>query len=127
MIARRLRMNTPSKAALPADAYLTNSQGSSNRVQDVRITGCESEDATWASMEMLAVQQQNTRAKSDKTYHCMISFQEGEHPFPAEIVEIEQRFCEVLAMEVTSACPSCTATRNISICTSPSTRFILKS
>ena len=79
MIARRLRMNTPSKSSITRlIAYLTNSQGSSNRVQDVRITGCESEDATWASMEMLAVQQQNTRAKSDKTYHCMISFQEGE-------------------------------------------------
>lgn len=97
MIARRLRMNTPSKSSITRlIAYLTNSQGSSNRVQDVRITGCESEDATWASMEMLAVQQQNTRAKSDKTYHCMISFQEGEHPSPAEIVEIEQRFCESL-------------------------------
>lgn len=97
MIARRLRMNTPSKSSITRlIAYLTNSQGSSNRVQDVRITGCESEDATWASMEMLAVQQQNTRAKSDKTYHCMISFQEGEHPSPEEIAEIEQRFCESL-------------------------------
>ena len=97
MIARRLRMNTPSKSSITRlIAYLTNSQGSSNRVQGVRITGCESEDATWAGMEMLAVQQQNTRAKSDKTYHCMISFQEGEHPSLEEISEIEQRFCESL-------------------------------
>lgn len=61
MIARRLRMNTPSKSSITRlIAYLTNSQGCSSRVQGVRITGCESEDATWASMEMLAVQQQNT-------------------------------------------------------------------
>lgn len=100
MIARRLRMNTPSKSSITRlIAYLTNSQGCSSRVQGVRITGCESEDATWASMEMLAVQQQNTRAKSDKTYHCMISFQEGEHPSPEEIAEIEQHFCESLGYE----------------------------
>lgn len=97
MIARRLRMNTPSKSSITRlIAYLTNSQGSSNRVQTVRVTGCESEDATWAGMEMLAVQQQNTRAKSDKTYHCMISFQEGERPSPEVLAELEQRICQRL-------------------------------
>lgn len=97
MIARRLRMNTPSKSSITRlIAYLTNTQGSSHRVGDVNISGCESEEAGWAAMEMLAVQQQNTRAKGDKTYHLMVSFQEGERPSPKIIAEVERRICEAL-------------------------------
>ena len=41
MIARRMRMNTPSKSSVTRlISYLTNTQGSSSRVGEVRVTGC---------------------------------------------------------------------------------------
>lgn len=97
MIARRMRMNTPSKSSVTRlISYLTNTQGSSSRVGEVRVTGCESEDAGWAGMEMLAVQQQNIRAKGDKTYHLVVSFREGERPSSEALAEIEKHICEQL-------------------------------
>lgn len=86
-----MRMNTPSKSSVTRlISYLTNTQGSSSRVGEVRVTGCESEDAGWAGMEMLAVQQQNIRAKGDKTYHLVVSFREGERPSSEALAEIEK-------------------------------------
>lgn len=95
MIASRKRMNTPSKSSITRlISYLTNTQGSSERVGEVRITGCESEEAGWAAMEMLAVQQQNTRAKGDKTYHLILSFRE--QLSSRQLAAIEKRVCDAL-------------------------------
>ena len=90
MIASRKRMNDSSKSSITRlISYLTNTQGSSQRVGEVRISGCEAEEAGWAAMEMLATQQQNTRAKGDKTYHLVLSFHEN---LPSrDIAEIEKR------------------------------------
>ena len=77
MIASRLRMNNASKSSITRlVSYLTNTQGKASRVLDMRITNCESTVPDWAAMEMLAVQQQNTRATGDKTYHLILSFHE---------------------------------------------------
>lgn len=45
-------------------------------------------------MEMLAVQQQNTRATGDKTYHLILSFHEK--PSSELLAEMEQRACDTL-------------------------------
>lgn len=100
MIARHCRMNSTSKSSIRCLVnYLINDRGSSSRVQNIRITGCESEEADWAAMEMLAVQQMNTRAQNDKTYHLVLSFQEGEHPSMERINEIEDYICKALKFE----------------------------
>lgn len=97
MIASRKRMNDSSKSSITRlISYLTNTQGSSQRVGEVRISGCEAEEAGWAAMEMLATQQQNTRAKGDKTYHLVLSFHEN---LPSrDIAEIERRVCEAIGL-----------------------------
>lgn len=97
MIATRKRMNNTSQSSIRRlVAYLTNEQECQSRVLAVNITHCEAEDPAWAAMEMLAVQQQNHRAKADKTYHLVVSFREGEQPDPDVLTSIEERFCEAL-------------------------------
>lgn len=98
MIARRLRMNDASKSSiLRLVNYLTQDQGLDCRVGAIRITGCESESPPWAALEMLAVQQQNQRAKGDKTYHLVLSFHEC--PDADVLQKIEEYICKELGFE----------------------------
>ena len=98
MIARRLRLNDPSKSSmLRLVSYLTNPQGVDARVGEVRITNCDSETPQWAALEMLAVQKQNTRAQGDKTYHLVLSFKE--HPDSATLKKIEDYVCKELGFK----------------------------
>lgn len=98
MIARSLRMNDSSKSNVTRLVnYLTDSQGHEQRVADVRITNCISEDPQWAALEMTAVQRGNTRAQGDKTYHLMLSFHEK--PSLEVIHAIEDAVCARLGFE----------------------------
>lgn len=100
MIARRIRMNNPSKSScVNLLRYLTDTRDNSMRVQDTRIIGCESDSPEWAAWEMQAVQRQNIRAKSDKTYHLVLSFRESESPTSDCIQAIEERICTGLGYE----------------------------
>lgn len=98
MIACRRRMNDVSKSN-PSRLieYLMDTQGVSCRVGKVRVTNCEADDPHWAAIEMRAVQNQNTRAVGEKTYHLVLSF----HEYPTEKVarEIEQQFCSALGYQ----------------------------
>ena len=49
-----------------------------------------------AIAEMTATQKKNTRAKTDKVYHLVISFPEGEHPTDAQLADIEETFAQKL-------------------------------
>lgn len=98
MIARDLRLSDESKSSLLRLVdYLTDDQGVACRVGHVEITNCESDDPQWAALEMIAVQNQNVRAKGDKTYHLMLSF----HEYPSEKVlrQIEEEFCRELGFK----------------------------
>ncbi len=79
--------------------YLTDQQGLTERVGNIRITHCEAATLGAAVSEMLAVQQLNTRAQSDLTYHLLVSFQAGENPTPETLVAIEERLCSALGFE----------------------------
>lgn len=95
MIARRLRMNTPSKSSMyRLVSYLTDDQGVDSRVGEIRISNCASEEPELAALEMLAVQQSNHRAQGDKTYHLVLSFQE--YPSSAALKDMEERVCKEL-------------------------------
>lgn len=96
MIARRIPMRNASKSRVVRLAKYLEDKKSSSRVQDVTITGCYSPDVEGAALEMMAVQAENRQAKSDKTYHLIISFREGERPARDTITAIEKRFCENL-------------------------------
>jgi hypothetical protein len=76
--------------------YMTDDQGNDFRVGQVTITNCLATEHEWAAAEMTATQKMNTRAKSDKTYHLIISFKEGENPDPATLQKIEARLAGAL-------------------------------
>lgn len=76
--------------------YLTNTQGRQERVGDITLTNCYSDHHEAAALEILNTQARNTRARSDKTYHLILSFRAGE-TVPADILRtLEARVCEGL-------------------------------
>ena len=97
MITKKVSMNNASKSSFSGLInYLTDTQNKLERVGDITISNCNSEEVKWAELEIAATQKQNTRATSDKTYHMIISFREGENP-PKEVLQaIEQELCEGL-------------------------------
>jgi hypothetical protein len=76
--------------------YITDQQGKAERVEHVKISNCCSTDVEWAISEVRAIQQQNTRAESDKTYHLLIGFAAGDVPSPEILQAIEERVCSAL-------------------------------
>lgn len=97
MISKRIPMTSAKKSSFAGLVnYITNSQGISERVGEVRITNCQSEDLRWAVGEVLSTQQQNTRAEGDKTYHLLISFAPGEKPSAEVLRDVEDRICAAM-------------------------------
>lgn len=106
MIAKHVPMNSVKKSDFAGLAkYITDSQDKTERVDSVMVTNCHaslmvaSTDAdrlAQAIVEITNTQQQNTRAKSDKTYHLLVSFRAGERPDEATLRRIESRLCEGL-------------------------------
>lgn len=77
-------------------SYLTDTQSKEHRLGQVRLTNCDADSVRDAICEVLATQQTNTRAKSDKTYHLIISFRAGEQVNSDVLSTIEERICESL-------------------------------
>lgn len=97
MITKRVPMNQVAKSSFGRLVkYLTDDQQKAERVGEIRITNCHSEVPEWASLEVETTQKLNRRAASDKTYHLLISFPEGERPNLDVLQDIEGRMCEAL-------------------------------
>lgn len=102
MIAKQLSMRNTNKSSFTRLVnYLTdNQQNKINkevRVDGVAITNCLNPDSIeWAMREIEMTQQMNKRAKSDKTYHLLISFPKGEQLEHEQLWEIEDRICKDL-------------------------------
>jgi hypothetical protein len=93
-------MKTPEKSRFgKLIAYLVDTQGKGTRVGEVRITNCVSTELAWAVREVSATQGLNARAKSDRTYHLLISMRSGENPDPETLQKIEGRFCRELGFD----------------------------
>jgi hypothetical protein len=73
--------------------YILDTKKNGGKVSGVRVTNCATDDAAAATLEVLAVQALNTRSKSDKTYHLVISFPEGERPSSEQLRYIEDSCC----------------------------------
>ena len=72
---------------------MTNEHGKQERVGEIRITNCQSNEVEWAIHEVQATQELNQRAQGDKTYHLLISFPAGEIPSDKALKDIENRVC----------------------------------
>jgi Relaxase/Mobilisation nuclease domain len=97
MISKKVAMKTPNKSRFgKLVSYLVDQQGKNTRVGEVTISNCASTELSWAVREIVATQQLNTRAQSDRTYHLLISLRAGEHPDAQTLRAIEERFCNEL-------------------------------
>lgn len=76
--------------------YILDAKGSGEKVAWSRLTNCQAEVPGLAIAEIQATQAKNKRAQSDKTYHLVISFREGEKPNREQLEDIEDRICEGL-------------------------------
>lgn len=93
MIAKRISIKNPDKSNFKRLAEYISRGDRAERVGQVIITNCEADTAPWAALEVESTQAGNTRAKSDKTYHLMISFRADEHPSPEVLQAVEERVC----------------------------------
>lgn len=79
-------------------AYILDEGNDGEKVAWARVSNCVSDDPGWAVKEIAATQARNTRSKSDKSYHLMLSFPEGERPTREQLADIEDRVCEAIGL-----------------------------
>ena len=80
MIAKHIPMRCASLSSFSGLVdYLTDTQNKEERVEAVNITNCISDTPDMAAIEVRATQMRNTRARSDKTWHMLISFRTGKY------------------------------------------------
>ena len=80
--------------------YLTDPQDKSERISQIKVSNCYSDDQIAALIEIQNTQGMNKRAKSDKTCHLVLSLPEGERLPLSDLNAIEERFCEALGFGV---------------------------
>lgn len=94
MIAKHVPMRSLGKSDFAGLAnYITDAQSKDHRLGQVLLTNCSAATLPVAIEEVLATQHINTRAKSDKTYHLIVSFRVGEQPCADTLKAIEERIC----------------------------------
>lgn len=97
MIAKQVPMRSIGKSDFSSLAsYITDAQSKDHRLGHVSITNCDSGSLAAAIEEVLATQHLNIRAKSDKTYHLIVSFRAGENPDAEILKAIEEKICQGL-------------------------------
>ena len=79
-------------------SYLLDPKNKHERVGEVSITHCHSDDASIAALEVEAIQGQNLRAQGEKTYHLIVSFPPGEVPAQEVLKAIEASLCQRLGL-----------------------------
>ena len=77
-------------------AYVLDTSYEGEKVAWARAVNTGHDDPGWAVKHILSTQAQNTRSKSDKSYHLVVSFPEGERPSREQTEDIEDRLCEAL-------------------------------
>ncbi|MFC4620740.1 TraI/MobA(P) family conjugative relaxase [Comamonas nitrativorans] len=94
MIAKHVPMRSLGKSDFAGLVnYVTDAQNKDHRLGLVQITNCDAGSVRDAITEILATQHTNTRAKSDKTYHLIVSFRAGEQPDADTLRAVEERIC----------------------------------
>lgn len=78
--------------------YVMDLKGEGEKVAWYRITNCESDSPSVAIAEILATQAENQHAKSDKTYHLVVSLPHWERLTKEIAVDIEDTICAGLGL-----------------------------
>ena len=100
MIAKHVPIRKPRAARFSRLVqYLLDPQEKLERVGKLSVTNCYSLDPERAVLEVLNTQAQNVRAKSDKSYHLVVSFAAGENPSEETLAAIEQSLVESLGYQ----------------------------
>lgn len=99
MIIKQVSMKSLNKSSFKnLLGYLTNDQGHSSRVGDISYTNLQSDTLNSGIIEVQKTQRQNTRSKTDKTLHLIVSFPDGERVSNDVLHEIEDEVCESLGL-----------------------------
>jgi len=94
LIAKHIPMRSQGKSDFAGLAtYITSEQNKTERLGQIRAANCQADTMQAVIGEVLATQQQNTRAQGDKTFHLLISFRPGEKPSADTLKAVEGRFC----------------------------------
>ncbi len=97
MIAKHIPMRSLGKSDFAELVnYLTDDQAKLERVGNIKVSNCDAETLKAVIAEVLATQHSNTRSKSDKTFHLVVSFRAGENPDEETLNAIEERIVESL-------------------------------
>lgn len=98
MIAKRVAAHKKGARARAGGLirYVVDEKHDGAKAVKIGITHCHSDDYQWAIQEIEAVQDINTRSQIDKTYHLVVSFQEGEQPTHAVLDDIEHQIATSL-------------------------------
>lgn len=78
--------------------YILDTSNDGAKVGGVRVTNCHTEDPAEAAIEVRLTQEQNTRSKSDKSYHLVFSFPAGERPALETLHQIEDALVEAIGL-----------------------------
>lgn len=99
MIIKQVSMKSLSKSSFKnLLGYLTNNQGHSSRVGELAFTNLTSDTLGSGIIEVQKTQRENTRCKSDKTLHLIVSFPDGERVSNDVLHEIEKEVCDALGL-----------------------------
>lgn len=97
MIAKKVARSPEIKSNFAALAkYIT--RDNSDELEYMRITNTGFDNYKLALREIKATQDTNVRAKSDKTYHLVVSFREGERPTDEQLEDIEKEVCRAIGL-----------------------------
>ncbi|KXU35663.1 hypothetical protein AXE65_06235, partial [Ventosimonas gracilis] len=96
-IAKHIAMHSLAKSSFAGLVnYITDDQSKNHRLGEVSMTNCMADELDIAVEEVRATQTLNTRAKSDKTFHLLVSFRPDEKPSAEVLKAVEARLCEGL-------------------------------
>lgn len=99
MIVKHIKRNSKLKDNIKNLVdYISDKRGSTERVQDTRITNCACQGLASAVLEMQIVQAMN-KNKNNKTYHMIVSFQNDEKPTREQIRNVEDELVKSLGYE----------------------------
>jgi hypothetical protein len=79
--------------------YILDQAHGGEKVTLSRVTHCQSADAHWALREIEATQLLNTRSRTDKTCHLVVSFPAGESPTSEQLADIEEVLAKAIGLD----------------------------
>lgn len=100
MIVKVVPAKKATKSSYKALAnYILDIKNDMKKVESYFFTNCSFTETENNILEIENTQALNQRAKQDKTYHLIVSFQEDENPSDELIGEIEEEFMKAIGLE----------------------------